>query len=112
MERQDDNKQEAVNQIYEYAVDLLVNHKKSASETKSALIDKGLDEESASIVVANLEQQIKDTKKEGANKDMLYGALWCVGGIVATISDIGFIFWGAIVFGAIQFIKGAINSLS
>ena len=53
---------------------------------------------------------IQDVKKEGANKDMLYGALWCIGGIVATVADFGFIFWGAIVFGAIQFIKGATNS--
>jgi hypothetical protein len=49
-------------------------------------------------------------RKEGANKDMLYGALWCFGGIIATVADFGFIFWGAIVFGAIQFIKGATNS--
>lgn len=41
---------------------------------------------------------------------MLFGALWCIGGIVATATDIGLIFWGAIVFGAIQFIKGLINS--
>lgn len=41
---------------------------------------------------------------------MIYGALWCIGGIIATVADIGFIFWGAIVFGAVQFIKGAINS--
>jgi hypothetical protein len=46
---------------------------------------------------------------ERANKDMLYGALWCIGGIIATISDLGYIFWGAIVFGAIQFFRGLLN---
>lgn len=94
----------------EYAANLLVKEKKSATETKNALIAQGLDEESASVVVSNLEQQIKDAKKERANKDMLYGALWCIGGIVATVADFGYIFWGAIVFGAIQFIKGAASS--
>jgi hypothetical protein len=74
------------------------------------LVEKGMDLESASVVVGNLEKQIKDAKKKGANKDMLYGALWCIGGTVATIADIGYIFWGAIVFGAFQFIKGAVNS--
>lgn len=67
-------------------------------------------EESVSIVVSNLEKPIKDAKKEGANKDMLHGALWCIGGVVATASDLGFIFWGAIVFGAVQFFKGVANS--
>jgi hypothetical protein len=110
MENQNDNQQETVNQIYDYAANLLVNEKRSAIETKNALIEQGLDEESAAIVVSNLEKQIKDAKKEGANKDMLYGALWCIGGIIATAADFGFIFWGAIVFGAIQFIKGATNS--
>jgi len=110
MENQKNNEQETVNQIYEYAANLLVNQKKSAAETRNALVEQGIDEESATVVVANLEKQIKDAKKEGANKDMLYGALWCIGGIVATVADFGFIFWGAIVFGAIQFIMGAINS--
>ncbi len=110
MENQNNDQQETVNQIYEHAANLLVNQKKSASETRDALVEQGLDEESAFTVVANLEQQIKDAKKEGANKDMLYGALWCIGGIVATVADFGFIFWGAIVFGAIQFIKGAANT--
>jgi hypothetical protein len=110
MENQNDNQQDTVNQIYDYAANLLVNEKRSVTETKNALIAQGLDEESATVVVSNLEKQIKDAKKEGANKDMLYGALWCIGGIVATVADFGFIFWGAIVFGAIQFIKGADNS--
>ena len=74
MEKENDNQQEAVNQIYEYAANLLINQKKSLTETKNVLIAQGLDEESASVVVSNLEQQIKDAKKEGANKDMLYGA--------------------------------------
>lgn len=73
------------------------------------MLEQGLDEESASIVVSNLEQQIEDAKKERSNKDMLYGALWCIGGIIATAADTGFIFWGAIVFGGIQFFKGLLR---
>ncbi len=41
---------------------------------------------------------------------MLYDALWCIGGIIATVADIGYIFWEAILFGGIQFIKGVSNS--
>ncbi|PCJ66475.1 MAG: hypothetical protein COA58_06775 [Bacteroidetes bacterium] len=42
--------------------------------------------------------------------DMLWGAVWCVGGIVATVADVGYIFWGAIIFGGIQFVRGLMAS--
>jgi hypothetical protein len=49
---------------------------------------------------------------------MLYGALWCGGGILVTaitfsMADGGGKFllaWGAILFGAVQFVRGAIQS--
>jgi len=110
MENNQNEQEQAVNQIYEYAANLLFEQKKGSEDVKHLLVKDGLDLESASVVVENLEKQIKEAKKEGANKDMLYGALWCIGGTVATIADVGFIFWGAIVFGAFQFIKGAVNS--
>jgi hypothetical protein len=57
--------------------------------------------------------------KASAKKNMLVGALWCIGGTVATI--IGFsaasgggtylVFWGAIIFGAIQFFTGLVQLL-
>jgi hypothetical protein len=49
-------------------------------------------------------------KREKAKNDMIYGAIWCIGGILLTIADIGFIFWGAILFGGIQFFRGLANS--
>lgn len=104
------NPNQTLQKIYDFAANLLVNEKKSASETKQLLIQEGLDEESAGIVVKNLEKQIKEVKKERGNKDMLYGALWCIGGIIATVADFGYIFWGAIVFGGIQFFRGLANS--
>jgi hypothetical protein len=110
MEEQTKDNQEIVDKVYNYAADLMVNHKKNSSETIEALLAQGLDEEIATTVVSNLEQQISVAKKERAKKDMLYGALWCVGGTIATVSNIGYIFWGAIVFGGIQFFKGLANS--
>jgi hypothetical protein len=49
-------------------------------------------------------------KKEKAKNDMIYGAIWCIGGTVLTLADIGYIFWGAILFGGIQFFRGLVNS--
>lgn len=56
------------------------------------------------------EQEYISAKKKQAENDMLYGALWCIGGIIATAAHIGFIFWGAILFGGIQFFRGLLNS--
>ena len=107
-----ENQQAAVNEFYNFAANMLVNDKKTAKDVQLALVDKGLSESAAFTIVHNLEVEIKNAKKEAGKKDMIYGALWCVGGTVATVANIGFIFWGAILFGGIQFIKGAINYFS
>ncbi|GAO44019.1 hypothetical protein [Flavihumibacter petaseus] len=101
---------ESLQSSYSYAAHLLINQKLSAMETKNALVAQGLDETSAVQVVEETLVQTKAAVKDQTKKDMLYGALWCVGGIVATAADIGFIFWGAIVFGGIQFFRGVANA--
>jgi len=110
------NHQNTADQVYGFAADLMVQQNKNTYETKMALIEKGLDEASAAIVVDNLEQQIEQARKSRANKDILYGALWCVGGIVVTTVSMaagrgGIIAYGAIIFGGIQLIKGIVNSV-
>ena len=109
MENQEASSQAAVNEFYNYAANLLVNQKKNTKDVQAALVDKGLSESAAYTIVYNLEVEIKNAKKESGKKDMIYGALWCIGGTVATIANIGFIFWGAILFGGIQLIKGAVT---
>lgn len=56
-----------------------------------------------------------NSSADEAARNMVVGALWCIGGIVVTaatysaVKDTGghyFIAWGAIVFGGIQFFKG------
>lgn len=95
--------------VYNYAATLLINEGKTSSEVIDTLIQQGYDKDNAATIVSTLEQQIIDAKKERAKKDMLYGGLWCIGGTVATLANIGFIFWGAIVFGGVQFFRGLIN---
>lgn len=110
MENNESNPQEVVNKIYDYAANELLHAKKDPEDIKQLLQEKGIDADTASSIVENLVEQISDLKREQAKKDMLYGALWCVGGTVATLANIGFIFWGAIIFGGIQFFKGLYNS--
>ena len=91
-----------VNQIYEFAANLLFKEKQGKQDVINELINNGIDAENAEIVVSNL----LSSRNQRANKNMLYGALWCIGGTIATLADFGYIFWGAIVFGAIQFFAG------
>lgn len=109
METTNPNSLEISSQFYNYAADLMVNQEKSAYEAKNALILQGLTPENAAFVVENVEDQIQEANNSKARKDMIYGALWFAGGTILTLSNIGFIFWGAILFGGIQFFKGLIN---
>jgi hypothetical protein len=96
-------------EMYNYAASLSVHGGRNSYEIKNALLERGLDEATADTIVSDIEQAIVDARKKRAQKDMLYGGLWCVGGTVLTLAHIGFIFWGAIIFGAIQFFKGVSN---
>lgn len=112
--------QKAAEDVYAYAANLMVHRDQNNYQVKTALMERGLDEASAEIVISNLEVQIEEARKKRANKDMLYGALWCVGGTVITVATYSaasngggryFVAWGAIIFGAIQFFKGLANSM-
>ncbi|MCX6830010.1 MAG: hypothetical protein NT002_12135 [candidate division Zixibacteria bacterium] len=60
------------------------------------------------------------TPWNAGQKNMLVGALWCIGGIIVTVATYQaavsrgggtyFITWGAILFGAIQFFRGLIQA--
>lgn len=108
------SQEEIVQAIYQYGAEL-VKAGNSPQQVESKLMEKGLDKASASVVVNNLFSMRSKAVKEAGKKNMLFGALWCIGGTVVTIgtyaaaSDGGgtyVIAWGAIIFGAIQFFRG------
>lgn len=54
-------------------------------------------------------------EKKQANKDVLYGGLWFVGGLAVTLVSLGSgkggpIAYGAVIFGGIQFFRGLMKS--
>ncbi|MCX8525758.1 hypothetical protein OF897_17730 [Chryseobacterium formosus] len=54
-------------------------------------------------------------EKKDANKDVLYGGIWFVGGLAVTLVSVasgkgGFIAYGAVIFGGIQFFRGLMKS--
>ncbi len=95
-------------EMYHYARHLFMMGKNS-EEVKNSLLARDLDEENADLIINLLLQDATDQKKAKANKDMLYGGLWFAGGLILTLAHIGFIFWGAILFGGIQFFRGVSN---
>jgi hypothetical protein len=62
-------------------------------------------------------KQIPIVTRDVGKKNMLYGALWFIGGIVVTFGSMAaasgggtyLVTWGAIIFGAIQFVQGVIQ---
>lgn len=106
-EPNDEEIQEWVNGVYDYAVDLYTTQNMSWKEVRWELINQGLNEESASTVVSNLKEQEHKEKQNVANKEMLYGFLWALGGIVLTVATDGaYIFYGAVLYGGWLILKG------
>jgi hypothetical protein len=105
--------------IYNYAAALLITQKKNVEEVSNALMQKGLDAQTASRVITELQSAVAKQRKIRAKKDMMYGGGICILGLVITLvtysiaSSSGggtyFVSWGAILFGAIQFFRGLIN---
>jgi len=90
----------------------------SGPEIQSMLVEKGLNQEAAATVIENLTSMRSEAVRSAGRKNMLYGALWCIGGIVITAvtytsarpGGTYLVTWGAIVFGAIQFFRGLMQS--
>lgn len=118
-QREEIEQHELINRIYAFTADMLFNQKKSAQESKTVLIEKGLRPEDADVVITNLQNQYRQEKQEAGNKNMLYGALWCIGGLLVTFltywaasgGGTYVVAWGAVIFGAIQFFKGVFQRL-
>ena len=105
--------QDFVNKVYDYAVDLYTNQNMSWEEVKRELINQGLNQEDALTVVENLKEQENKAKHDSANKELGYGALWAFGGIALTAITGGtFIFWGAVVWGGWLILKGLYHKSS
>ena len=69
----------------------------------------GLDETAARCLVEQAQGFLSRGNRKRAGKNLFFGILWLAGGLIATAADLGLIFWGAIFFGAIQFLHGLFN---
>ena len=114
---EEQQQQQWVQAVYEFAAEQLKNGV-AEEQVRGQLREKGLDEESAGIVVANLVKARAEAKREAGKKHMIYGALWAIGGTIVTAATYSaasgggkyVVAWGAIVFGVIQFFYGLSQS--
>lgn len=105
--------QQLLSQVYQRAA-TLANEGKSKPKIEIELQAMGLNQESASIVVAKVFRLRKKAYREAGARNMFVGALWCVGGTaftawtyqMASHGGVYFVASGAILFGGIQFFRG------
>lgn len=99
--------------VYGFAAELMRDGV-PAIEIEQRLLGRGLRPEDAATVVQNLHEARERGVRGAGRRNMLFGALWCVGGVVVTAATFnaaqaggGYVVaWGAILFGAIQFVMG------
>ena len=113
-----DEAQDDVQAVYDYAAKQLMKDVPPEKVVQS-LVEQGLKESDARTVVDQLVVAKREALKKHGQKQMLYGGLWCIGGIVVTAATYQMaadgggkyvVAWGAILFGAIQFFRGLAQS--
>jgi len=67
------------------------------------------DEEMLNLEKAREMDHAMSTDTGGDSKDILWGIVWLVGGLALTLSDTGYIFYGAIIYGAFKLIVGLVS---
>jgi len=92
--------------LHDTALKYLKTKEKTAEETIAWLQEQGISREKSQIVVEKLQQQIIRHKKGDRLWTILGGLSMCSVGILLTILQTGYIWWGAIIFGGIAFLKG------
>lgn len=109
--------QQLVDKIYTFSANLMIKEKKTRSETIKVLVSQGIDQNMAITVVNELHKTIVEEKRKKGSRDILFGSLWFVGGIFFTAITLTeakkggtyIVAWGAVLFGALQIIRGFIN---
>lgn len=108
--------QQMVRAVYMYAAEQMKAGISDAGIIRQ-LEERGLDNQSARTVVEQLSAARYEALRKAAQRDMMVGGLFCIGGILITAisyssaasSPTGgsyVVTWGAIIFGAIQFFRG------
>jgi hypothetical protein len=83
-------------------------------EVVDMLVEEGLEHETATAIVKEVNGVKKESSREAGKKNMLVGSLWCGGGLLVTAITYStaagggtyVVTWGAVIFGGIQLLRG------
>lgn len=105
-----------VEEIYAFAGELL---QAGADQTTiyQSLVSKGVDDQQAAEVAQTMMEARREAIRSQGWRDVLWGGLWCFGGLGITAYTYAmaaqnpgggryFLFWGAVIFGGIQMLRG------
>jgi len=117
---EDTTTQDTSKKLHGYVANLIKVEKRSYSEIKKLLIEKGLTTTEAESTIDSVAKRLLKNRKDKAKKDIKYGALLFFGGIIftaityfhATSSPEGgmfFLAWGPVIFGGIALLRGLVN---
>ena len=117
MSTQETTSKEYIQAVFEVA-GRLMRQKKSREQIVQALANHGVDRTVAQGVIDKLEASSAQGRASVGRRNMLFGALWFIGGTVVTLatyehaSDGGsyIIAYGAIIGGLVQFFMGCIQA--
>jgi len=91
-----------------WAKHLLEIEGRTTKQAIKILRKEGHSEKSAKQLVIDASRQKGVSNGRGGARDIVFGALWCIGGLIATLFNDYLIFSGAILFGAFQLIRGLV----
>jgi hypothetical protein len=111
--------QQMVASIYRFAAQEMRTGRSDWEVTKM-LEERGLDKQSANVIVQNLSAARTKAKRDAALRSMAIGALFCIGGIIVTAATYNaaasnpgggryVVAWGAVIFGGLQFFRGLMS---
>jgi hypothetical protein len=114
-----DWKKQELSGLFEYAAMELASNK-SHPVVEKLLVNRGASLETAKAIVKDAQYAVKKLRREKYKKRMTRGLLWTIAGVVITCGTLAFadslggryvLFYGAIIFGFIDFVVGLIGWL-
>ena len=97
--------EESIDAVHQYIAQQYLNEK-TPYDIRKELMEHGMTAERAKAMVDNAINQLNISIKKSARKSILWGSIWFSAGLIATFAGIGFIFWGAILFGFVKITAG------
>ena len=111
------NNQE-ITSIYDKVTDFFIKEKRTVSEVKNILVNEGIDNANAQIIIDEISDKIKKLKMKRAKDNIIQGIVFIIVGIIFCVEaymkyeNLKYIGAVIIIWGAYKIIKGFISKSS